>query len=123
MATMIHEAGFPPGVVNIISGYGRPSGSTLSSHMDVRLVNFTGSSATGKLIQEASAKSNLKKVILELGGKSPTIVFDDADIEQAAADTALSITFVSGQACKRGKRVVLVPLLLLCRIPQTVADP
>jgi aldehyde dehydrogenase (NAD+) len=61
----MHKAGFPPGVVNILSGFGKPAGSTLASHMDVRLINFTGSSATGKLVQEAAAKSNLKKVILE----------------------------------------------------------
>lgn len=73
--------------------------------MDVRCINFTGSSATGRLIQEAAAKSNLKKVILELGGKSPTIVFDDADIEQAAADSATSIYFISGQACIASSRI------------------
>jgi len=112
-AQLVKEAGFPPGVVNILSGYGKPSGSTLASHMDVRLINFTGSSATGKLIQEMAAKSNLKKVILELGGKSPTIVFEDADIEQAAAETAHSIRFVSGQACVANSRIY---------VQDTVAD-
>lgn len=65
IAQLVHEAGFPPGVLNIIHGFGKPAGSTLALHNDVRLINFTGSSATGKLIQEMSAKSNLKKVILE----------------------------------------------------------
>jgi aldehyde dehydrogenase (NAD+) len=105
LAQCIKNAGFPPGVINIISGYGKPAGSTLASHMDVRLINFTGSGATGKLVQEMAAKSNLKRVILELGGKSPTLVFDDADIETAAAETAFSIRFVSGQACVANSRI------------------
>ena len=105
IAELIKEAGFPPGVVNILSGYGKPSGSTLASHMDVRLINFTGSGPTGKIVTEAAAKSNLKKVILELGGKSPTIVFDDADIEKAAVETAFSIKFVAGQACIATSRI------------------
>lgn len=104
-AALVKEAGFPPGVINIISGYGKPSGSTLALHPDVRAINFTGSSATGKLIQEMAATSNLKRVILELGGKSPTIIFDDADIEKAAAETAFSISFVSGQACVANSRI------------------
>lgn len=104
-AKLIKEAGFPAGVVNILSGYGKPAGSALALHPDVRLVNFTGSGVTGKLIAEMAAKSNLKRVILELGGKSPTIVFDDANIEKAAAETAFSIRFVSGQACIANSRI------------------
>jgi aldehyde dehydrogenase (NAD+) len=104
-AQLIKEAGLPPGVVNILSGYGKPAGSTLALHPDVRLINFTGSGATGKLISEMAAKSNLKRVVLELGGKSPTIIFDDADIEKAAAETAFSIRFVSGQACVANSRI------------------
>ncbi|KIW04365.1 uncharacterized protein PV09_04649 [Verruconis gallopava] len=104
-AHLVKEAGFPKGTVNIISGYGKPAGSTLALHPDVRLINFTGSSATGKLITEMAAKSNLKRVVLELGGKSPTIVFDDADIEKAAIETAFSIRFVSGQACIANSRI------------------
>ena len=105
IASLVHEAGFPPGTVNILSGYGKPAGSTLAMHPDVRLINFTGSSATGKLISEMAAKSNLKRVVLELGGKSPTVVFNDADIEKAAAETAFSIRFVSGQACIANSRI------------------
>ena len=105
IASLCHEAGFPPGVINILSGFGKPSGSTLALHPDVRLINFTGSSATGKLISEMAAKSNLKRVVLELGGKSPTVIFDDANIEQAAAETAFSIRFVSGQACIANSRI------------------
>lgn len=73
--------------------------------MDVRLINFTGSGPTGKIVTVAAAKSNLKKVVLELGGKSPTIVFDDADLEKAAIETAFSIKFVSGQACVANSRI------------------
>ncbi|KAJ9667541.1 hypothetical protein H2201_002410 [Coniosporium apollinis] len=105
LASLVKEAGFPPGVVNIVSGYGAPSGTTLSSHMDVRLINFTGSGATGRLVQIAAAKSNLKKVVLELGGKSPAIIFSDADIEQAAIETAASMRLLSGQACIANSRI------------------
>ena len=105
MAQLIEKAGFPAGVVNILSGFGQPAGSTIAMHPDVRLINFTGSTATGKKIQEMAAKSNLKRVLLELGGKSPTVVFDDADIEKAAAETAFSIRFISGQACIANSRV------------------
>jgi aldehyde dehydrogenase (NAD+) len=105
IASFFKEAGLPAGVVNIISGYGRPSGEALALHPDVRLINFTGSSATGKLISEMAAKSNLKRVILELGGKSPTLVFNDAEIEKAAQETAFSIGFVSGQACIANSRI------------------
>lgn len=73
--------------------------------MDVRCINFTGSGPTGKLVAVAAAKSNLKQVVLELGGKSPTIVFDDADLEKAAVETAFSIKFVSGQACVANSRI------------------
>ncbi|KAM0432501.1 hypothetical protein ACHAQK_009727 [Fusarium lateritium] len=104
-AELIHKAGFPPGVFNVISGHGSPSGAALASHMDVRAISFTGSSRTGRAIQEAAAKSNLKKVILELGGKSPVIVFEDADIDQAVRDTMYSIQWNSGQACMANSRV------------------
>lgn len=67
LATLVKKAGFPPGVLNVLSGFGAPTGSVLSHHMDVRIISFTGSSRTGKLIQEASAKSNCKNVLLELG--------------------------------------------------------
>ncbi|RBR25257.1 uncharacterized protein FIESC28_01992 [Fusarium coffeatum] len=104
-AELIQKAGFPPGVFNVISGHGNPSGATLASHMDVRAISFTGSSPTGRGIQEAAAKSNLKKVILELGGKSPVIIFEDADLEQAAKDTMNSIQWNSGQVCMANSRV------------------
>lgn len=79
LGALIKEAGFPPGVVNIITGYGMPAGAAISKHMDVDKITFTGSTEVGRLIMKASADSNLKKVTLELGGKSPNVVFADAD--------------------------------------------
>jgi len=105
VAALVKEAGFPPGVINVITGYGNLSGSVLSHHMDVRVLDFTGSTRTGRLIQEASAKSNLKVVYLELGGKSPAIVFDDADLTVAVARTQFSIQTNSGQNCMANSRV------------------
>lgn len=105
IAELVVEAGFPPGVFNIISGHGTPSGQILSRHMDVRALSFTGSSRTGKMIQEEAARSNLKKVILELGGKSPAIVFEDADLGKAAAQTQFSIQYNSGQVCMANSRI------------------
>lgn len=97
--------GFPPGVINIISGHGHISGSVLSHHMDIRVISFTGSGRTGRLIQAASAKSNLKNVVLELGGKSPAIIFEDANIDKAVKDTKHSVQFNSGQVCMANSRI------------------
>jgi aldehyde dehydrogenase (NAD+) len=83
MCTLISEVGFPPGVVNIIPGYGNTVGQAISSHMGIDKIAFTGSTLVGRKIMEASAQSNLKNVTLELGGKSPNIVFDDADLDLA----------------------------------------
>ncbi|KAH8179377.1 aldehyde dehydrogenase family protein [Sarocladium implicatum] len=105
LARLVQQAGFPPGVFNIISGHGQVSGNVLSHHMDVRVITFTGSGRTGRAIQAAAAKSNLKNVILELGGKSPAIVFDDADLEKAVAQTAYSIQWNSGQVCMANSRI------------------
>ncbi|EAQ85518.1 hypothetical protein CHGG_09532 [Chaetomium globosum CBS 148.51] len=105
IAELVIEAGFPPGVFNIISGHGLPSGQILSRHMDVRALSFTGSSRTGKLIQEEAARTNLKKVILELGGKSPALVFEDANLEKAVAQTQFSIQTNSGQVCMANSRI------------------
>lgn len=102
---MIKEAGFPPGVVNVLSGHGHISGSALAHHMDVRMITFTGSAKTGRLIQQASAKSNLKNVLFELGGKSPAVIFADADLDRAAKETANSVQFNSGQVCMANSRV------------------
>jgi aldehyde dehydrogenase (NAD+) len=105
MAKLIQKAGFPPGVVNVLSGHGDPAGSALASHMGVRGISFTGSSATGRKIQVASAKSNMKHVHMELGGKTPAIVFPDADVASAAAQTQFSIQFNSGQICVANSRI------------------
>jgi acyl-CoA reductase-like NAD-dependent aldehyde dehydrogenase len=94
IASLINEAGFPPGVVNIVPGYGPVAGSALAHHMDVNKLSFTGSTATGRKIQIASAQSNLKRISLELGGKSPFIIFDgvsDVVLQKAAEETASSI--------------------------------
>ncbi|KAF2149113.1 aldehyde dehydrogenase [Myriangium duriaei CBS 260.36] len=105
IAQLINEAGFPPGVLNVLSGHGNPSGVTLSEHMDVRAISFTGSLRTGRLISAAAAKSNLKTVILELGGKSPLVIFDDCDLDKAVNDSKFSITALSGQMCMASSRV------------------
>ncbi|KFY10882.1 hypothetical protein V491_07432 [Pseudogymnoascus sp. VKM F-3775] len=104
-ATLIKEAGFPPGVVNIISGLGKVAGAAISSHMDVDKVAFTGSTLVGRQIMKAAASSNLKKVTLELGGKSPNIVFNDADIENAISWVNFGIFFNHGQCCCAGSRI------------------
>ncbi|CAK7229074.1 hypothetical protein SCUCBS95973_007096 [Sporothrix curviconia] len=105
VAELVLEAGFPPGVFNILSGHGLPSGAVLSRHMDVRSLSFTGSGRTGRLIQEMAAQSNLKKVTLELGGKSPALVFADADMDRAVDDTVNSIQWNSGQVCMANSRI------------------
>lgn len=81
VAELIHQAGFPPGVLNVISGHGTPSGSVLAHHMEVRIISFTGSTATGKLIQQAAAKSNLKMVNLEQGKKTGKLALGGGHIE------------------------------------------
>lgn len=83
MCGLIQEAGFPPGSVNVLTGYGHTVGAAISAHMEIDKVAFTGSTLVGRKIMEAAAKSNLKAVTLELGGKSPNIIFDDADLDQA----------------------------------------
>ena len=86
LATLLNTAGFPAGVTNIISGSGT-SGAALESHVDVRVLSFTGSTRTGRIVHKTAAESNLKRVISELGGKCPAIVFDDADISDAVEGT------------------------------------
>ena len=95
-AKLLVEAGFPPGVVNILSGFGKTAGAAIASHMSVDKVAFTGSTVTGRSIMKAAASSNLKKVTLELGGKSPTIVFNDADLDTAIDWANFGIYFNHG---------------------------
>lgn len=105
MSQWVEKCGFPPGVINVLSGHGQTSGQALAEHMKVRALSFTGSTRTGRSIAIAAAKSNLKKVVFELGGKSPSLIFEDADIEQAAKEVELSINSNSGQACFATSRV------------------
>ncbi|KAM8886081.1 aldehyde dehydrogenase 1A1-like isoform 1-T1 [Spinachia spinachia] len=105
MAALIKEAGFPPGVVNVVPGYGQTAGSAISHHMDIDKVAFTGSTDVGKLIQKAAGESNLKRVTLELGGKNPTIVFADCDLEHAVEQAHSGLFFNQGQCCIAGSRV------------------
>lgn len=105
VAQMLNEAGFPPGVVNILHGHGPVSGEAISRHMGIRALSFTGSVRTGRAIQKAAAESNFKHLVFELGGKSPAIVFEDADLERAALETQNSVMFHSGQTCMANSRV------------------
>jgi acyl-CoA reductase-like NAD-dependent aldehyde dehydrogenase len=101
---LILEAGIPEGVVNIITGFGETAGAALASHPDIDKVAFTGSTEVGKLILQASA-GNLKRVSLELGGKSPNVIFADADLETAVPNSVFGFTMLSGQVCCAGTRV------------------
>ena len=102
---LIVAAGFPAGVVNILPGYGPTAGGAIASHMDVDKVAFTGSTEVGHLIMRAAADSNLKRVTLELGGKSPNIVFADADMDQAIEGSHFALFFNQGQCCCAGSRL------------------
>jgi phenylacetaldehyde dehydrogenase len=101
---LIQEAGIPDGVVNIVTGFGETAGAALAEHPDVDKVAFTGSTEVGKIIVRAAA-GNLKRVSLELGGKSPAIVFPDADLDLAIAGTADAIFYNQGQCCTAGSRL------------------
>jgi aldehyde dehydrogenase (NAD+) len=102
---LILEAGFPEGVVNILPGYGPTAGQAIARHMDVDKVAFTGSTEVGHLIMEAAAQTNLKRVTLELGGKSPNIVFADADLDEAIEGSHFGLFFNQGQCCCAGSRL------------------
>ncbi|KAL2233610.1 aldehyde dehydrogenase family 2 member B7, mitochondrial-like [Sesamum indicum] len=98
------EAGLPDGVLNVVSGFGPSAGAALCSHVDVDKLAFTGSTATGKIVLELAAKSNLKPVTLELGGKSPFIVCEDADVDKAVEVAHFALFFNQGQCCCAGSR-------------------
>jgi phenylacetaldehyde dehydrogenase len=104
MAELVHEAGIPAGVVNVVTGYGHVAGAALAAHPGVDKVAFTGSTEVGKLIVQAAA-GNLKKLSLELGGKSPTIIFPDARLPAAKEAAAMGIFFNAGQVCAAGSRL------------------
>src|SRR6516225_916016 len=104
LGELLMEAGVPPGVVNIVPGYGETAGAALAAHPGVDKVAFTGSHLTGQLIVQASA-GNLKRVSLELGGKSPDIVFADADLESAVPGAGMAVFANLGQICSAGTRL------------------
>ncbi|CUM66801.1 uncharacterized protein PRCAT00004483001 [Priceomyces carsonii] len=96
---------FPPGVINVVNGFGKITGNAISEHPLIRKVAFTGSTATGKIIMKKCAESNIKKVTLELGGKSPHIIFDDANLDLALKNVAVGIFYNSGEVCSAGSRL------------------
>src|ERR1700691_2610618 len=102
---LIMEAGFPPGVVNLVPGFGPTAGQAISRHPGIDKVAFTGSTEVGHMIMEASAQSNLKRVTLALGGKSPNIVFADTDLDEAVEGAHFGLFFNHGQCCCAGSRV------------------
>ncbi|KAM7362598.1 aldehyde dehydrogenase X, mitochondrial [Cochliomyia hominivorax] len=104
MAALAKEAGFPAGVINIITGFGPTAGAAISEHPEIRKVAFTGSVDIGRIVMEAAAKSNLKRVSLELGGKSPIVVFDDADVDLAVDICHEALFSNHGQSCCAGSR-------------------
>ncbi len=105
LGKLIIEAGFPAGVVNIVTGGGIPTGQAMTQHMGIDKISFTGSTEVGRSILEGAARSNLKKVSLELGGKSPNVIFDDANLEEALNSLPWSSFYNSGQECTLGSRV------------------
>jgi aldehyde dehydrogenase (NAD+) len=102
---LILEAGFPEGVVNLLPGYGPTAGAAIARHMDVDKVAFTGSTEVGHLVMKAAAETNLKRVTLELGGKSPNIVFADANMDEAIEGSHQALFFNQGQCCCAGSRL------------------
>jgi len=131
VAALTQEAGFPDGVINVVPGYGPTAGAAISSHMDIDKVAFTGEYTTGQLVMEAAAKSNLKRVSLELGGKSPNVVFADADLDAAVEGAYFALFFNQGQCCCAGSRLFveekihdqLVEKLVNKAKAQKVGDP
>jgi aldehyde dehydrogenase (NAD+) len=131
VAALAQEAGIPDGVLNVVPGYGPTAGAALSAHKDVDKVAFTGEYTTGQLIMEAAAKSNLKRVSLELGGKSPNVVFADADLDAAVEGAFFGLFFNQGQCCCAGSRLFVedkihdhfVDRLLKRAKTQKVGDP
>lgn len=105
LASLVKEAGFPPGVLSVVPGYGPTAGAAISEHMNIDKVTFTGSVEVGKIIQAAAAKSNLKRVTLELGGKSPLVVCADADLDEAVEIAHNGCFANSGQVCVASTRI------------------
>lgn len=106
LGTLVKEAGFPPGVINFLNGEGRKAGAALAQHLDVDKIAFTGSTATGKEVMKMAAV-NMKNITLETGGKSPLLVFDDADLDQAVKWAHIGIMYNQGQVCTATSRVLV----------------
>lgn len=106
IAELSNEAGFPPGAINIVTGFGHDAGAALASHPGIDILSFTGSPEVGALVQKAAA-DNHRKVVLELGGKSPQIVFGDADLDRAVPIIVKAITQNAGQTCTAGSRLLV----------------
>ncbi|MFB2551214.1 aldehyde dehydrogenase [Ensifer soli] len=107
LAELGFEAGLPAGVLNVVTGHGEEAGKPLALHMDVDMIAFTGSTEVGKLIMTYAAQSNVKRVALELGGKSPLVVFADADLDAAASAVAWGCFYNSGETCHASTRLVV----------------
>ncbi len=120
LGELLIEAGLPAGVCNIVLGYGQPVGSLMSTHKDVDMVTFTGSTAVGKLITQA-ASATLKKVALELGGKNPQVIMPDADLENAADAVTFGIYFNVGQCCNSSSRIIVHEDIAAALVARVVA--
>ena len=107
LAQLACEAGVPPGTLNVVPGFGEEAGKSLALHPDVDLISFTGSTEVGRLMLRYAAESNLKRVALECGGKTPQVVFADADLEAAAYGIAWGIYYNSGETCHAGSRLIV----------------
>jgi gamma-glutamyl-gamma-aminobutyraldehyde dehydrogenase len=107
LAELALEAGLPPGVLNVVPGFGEEAGKPLALHADVDMISFTGSGEVGKLMMRYAGESNLKRVALELGGKSPHVVMADADLQQAASAIAWGIYYNAGETCHAGSRLIV----------------
>jgi aldehyde dehydrogenase (NAD+) len=131
IAQLAQSVGFPDGVINVVPGFGPTAGAAISGHMDIDKVAFTGEGSTGRLILEAAAKSNMKRVSLELGGKSPNVVFADADLDAAVEGAWFGLFFNQGQCCCAGSRLFVEERIhdafvekMLARVKaQKVGDP
>jgi aldehyde dehydrogenase (NAD+) len=131
VAQLAQQVGFPDGVINVVPGYGPTAGAALSAHMDVDKVAFTGEGRTGQIVMTAAAQSNLKRVSLELGGKSPNIIFADADLDAAVEGAYFGLFFNQGQCCCAGSRLfveekvhdLFLEKLLAKAKSQRVGDP
>ncbi len=121
LAEIMTEAGLPDGVFNVVTGPGSTVGQAMIEHMDIDMLSFTGSTRVGRAVVEASAKSNFKKLGLELGGKNPQIVFADADLDDAADGVAFGIAYNTGQCCVSGARLI-VERSVADKVAQKVAD-